>query len=1113
MVLPARAVSAPWQSDPIVSRAPGAKDEMVLPAQAAQQGPRAAHSLADAIEAGWQSSATGLALRRRLPTIVLDPQHATWYQHLAETGTRLLAEAPEMIAGSIGGSAAGAAAGSAVPGLGTAVGGILGGGAGAMALPTALRTALMERYSKGEATSAADFLNRTNIVLKSSGKDALVGGLTAGAGAAAAQGLAPILGDAVASGALSAGAARVAGAASKGAAEYGAMTISPALLDGRLPEPDDFRDAAILTVGLHAAGLAAGRMREIYARTGVEPVMVERLASVDPTIAEDLKAAPEASPAPAEGPSGAAPEAGKVRWDPSTWAEAAPEPDIPRAFRPLAAATAAADAFPGTKAQAVLDSPFADVPDTKLPYQLNMRYIQGPDDLRALETRMATVYQDEINTARGGTQGWAETAAKAAQQVADMTGQDLQKVMAGRNPGDTYNAVQLKIHGDMLMQATTEAGAAIKAVKDAGMDATDAMKADALASIHRLAMIQADFTGASSELGRALNYLQSIKQLREQGKGIADLASAYKGDPAKLLEMASNIDTPEGLARFSQRINKASTWDMVIEGWKAGLLGPITVVKKSLSDITIMASRPLVDTVAYGFNRLTDTGERMSAVEPLARIFGNVNGIADGLKLAWEELKTEHMGGIAESRGAIPGIAGEVIRTPFRAIEAVTALFRNMEQRGEAYALGARQAAADGLNPGTSEFADRVAQYAVNPPETALDQMDEFGKRMTFGAPLGEKGKVFAKAVETFHAEPIFPFLKAPANVFKEQGRLSPLAPLVGEWRADWKEGGISQNKAAAEMAIGTGLTALGLALAAAGHISGAGDPDPNKRRVAMAAGWQPYSVKLGDTWYSINMIHPVGTLLGMCADIHDASDRMDADQMNKATAVLSKAFAHAVTEQTFLQGMTTLVKAVNEPERQGPYMVQQLAASAVPSVVGQTAQMLDPYKRQVNGILDAIQDRIPGLRQNLNPQRDPWGEPIAEEGRFGVVSPIKEKSPSDDLVRTEAARLGIGAGRAPKSIQLPAAGQRDIGQVPLTSDQQDVFGNVAGHLAHRIMEPIVANPGWAQTPDMIKQEIFQHAMAEGERMGKVAALSDQQRQAEIQRIIGAVSARLQAGR
>jgi len=1076
---PALRTSLGFMSGGFVGGVKGAMDALKMASEPTKS-TRAADGMGDAFMAGLEGSSAGLLTRGRLPDIVLDSSHARWYEKLAAGAGQMLGDVPAMI----GGFAAGAAAG-----IETGPGAAVTGSAGAFAMPTAIREALTNAYTLDQVNSSGEFLNRVGISIARTGKDAIVGGLTGGAGAYAGKFAAPLVGEAVTAGRIGATTGRVLTGAATMGAEGATMTVAPAALEGRLPEPEDFMNAAILMVGMKGAHFAAGKLRNVYARTGIEPLQVMADAKVEPSILEDIKPPEEATPE--------TPQADLAL-------------EIPRAYEEHASAQAAADAFPGTKAEQVLDHPFADVPAEKLSHQLNMKYIEGPEDLKALQTRMAEVYKDEINTARGGTQTWTDTEAKAAQQVANMTGTDVEKVMAGRQAGDSASAVELKIRGDILMQATIEAGEAIKAVKDAGPNVTDAMKADALAAIHRVALVQADFTGASSEVGRALNYLKSIKELKAQGEGIGKLLDLYSGDPEKLLQMAGEINSPEGLARFARATNRATKWDMVMEGWRAGLLGPVTVIKKSLSDITIMASRPLVDTIAYGFNRLSGSAERMSAVEPLARIMGNVNGTMDGLIQAWEVLKSESMGGITENRSAIPGKIGEVIRTPYRAIEAVTTLFRAMEERGEAYAQAARRAAAEGFDPATREFSEKVAEYALRPKMATAVAMEEFGKRMTFSAPLGQKGQMFADTVRAFHAEPIFPFLKAPANVFKEQARLSPLAPLVGEWRADFNEGGITRSKAVAEMAVGYGLATLGMAWAASSRITGAGDPDANKNRMQRAAGWQPYSIKFGDTYYSIKMIHPVGTLLGMCADIHDMGADMNKEEQDKALKLLGKAFSHAVTEQTFLQGMVTMVKALNSPERGWNVFAQNLAASVVPSTVGQLAQMMDPYQREVDSIKDAVQNRIPGMRGDLQPQRDPFGEPIKNAERLGGISPITERQLSDDPVRTEAARLGIGVAKAPKAIQLPSGGiGGKLGKVELTPEQRDVFGDVSGHLAYRVMDQMVNSPSWADMPDMVKERAFKIAFERSNLAGKAAALSPEDRQKEIQRIVGEVSKRL----
>lgn len=264
---PDTAVAPAWASAPVVGS----------PASTVTQ--RAAHGPLEALQAGYQGSATGLMFRNRLPDVVLDPQHATWYEKALASVGQMASELPEMIAGGVGGGVAGSAVGP----LGT----LVGTGAGAFALPTAIRESYVQALSKGEVTSSGDFLSRAAIVLKETGKSALVGGATFGAGALAARGVGAAIAPAIGESLSIPAASRIIGGAET-AGQYGAMVVTPAALEGKLPEPEDFYNAAILVGGLKIAGAVAGKLRSVYAEAGVPPEQVLADAKSDSTIREDL---------------------------------------------------------------------------------------------------------------------------------------------------------------------------------------------------------------------------------------------------------------------------------------------------------------------------------------------------------------------------------------------------------------------------------------------------------------------------------------------------------------------------------------------------------------------------------------------------------------------------------------------------------------------------------------------------------------------------------------------------------------------------------------------------------------------------------------------------------
>ena len=66
-----------------------------------------------------------------------------------------------------------------------------------------------------------------------------------------------------------------------------------AALEGRIPEPKEFLDAAVVITGLHAATgmsrIASAKLKSIYAETGIRPVEVLEDIQRDPSILEDLR--------------------------------------------------------------------------------------------------------------------------------------------------------------------------------------------------------------------------------------------------------------------------------------------------------------------------------------------------------------------------------------------------------------------------------------------------------------------------------------------------------------------------------------------------------------------------------------------------------------------------------------------------------------------------------------------------------------------------------------------------------------------------------------------------------------------------------------------------------
>jgi hypothetical protein len=494
------------------------------------------------------------------------------------------------------------------------------------------------------------------------------------------------------------------------------------------------------------------------------------------------------------------------------------------------------------------------------------------------------------------------------------------------------------------------------------------------------------------------------------------------------------------------------------------------------------------------------TNAPVSWREVKADAYSLMQGMRDGLVASGELVKAGGVQG-APTVGLqytpghqIPDIAykgvnvlplGALARLPSRNVAAIHSTFRSLNYSMEINALAYRQAAEEGLT-GTALNA-RVADLRQNPSEAMMDQARAKATDMTL---MGQGGAFVQALSKLTNVEvggfPILkfvdPFVHIAANIMDQTlVQRTPLGWLSSEVRADLmgknggKNGGkkdnIAQDTAAAKMLVGTALSAMFCGLASQGLISGSGPADPNKSAMWRLAGNQAHSVRVGDIWYDVHKIGPMGMLLSVAADMYDVAHQVgkeDADVVGKS---LMHAFSQNILDESFMRGPADLIKAVTEPDRYGAGYVRNFLSSFVPYSVGlaQMARASDPYSRQARTIMDAIRVKVPGLSEALFPRRDIWGEPMPSGDALGApgLTAIYEKKMSSDPVNLALLNLGIG----------PAPVERSIRNVKLNDDQYDDFSRIAGRMTKMRLDAIVGNPEFQSWPTGTQHEVIQETL------------------------------------
>jgi hypothetical protein len=315
----------------------------------------------------------------------------------------------------------------------------------------------------------------------------------------------------------------------------------------------------------------------------------------------------------------------------------------------------------------------------------------------------------------------------------------------------------------------------------------------------------------------------------------------------------------------------------------------------------------------------------------------------------------------------------------------------------------------------------------------------------------------------------INPFVKVAANILdRTLVQRTPLGLLSKEIRA----GLMSSDNAladttAARMIVGSAY-ALGFGfLAAEGYVTGSGPIDPGRRLVWQMAGFQPHSFRIGDVWYDVHRLGPLGMLLSLGADLMDVA----AVEKEQGVGVASMMFLHSIVQnmldESFLRGPSELIDAMEHPQERGERYVQGLASNFIPMSVGLSywARAADPWSRQTRTVLDAMRAKLPFVSESLLPRVDLWGNDVPSSTALGGagLTAIYTKAMSNDPVNIALNQAGV-------SIASP---RQFIAGVQLDEKQYHEFATAAGRMTYQRLREWVLSPDWrAMSADLKRQTV-----------------------------------------
>jgi len=493
---------------------------------------------------------------------------------------------------------------------------------------------------------------------------------------------------------------------------------------------------------------------------------------------------------------------------------------------------------------------------------------------------------------------------------------------------------------------------------------------------------------------------------------------------------AKGIDKVANLNKIAQPTNMSN----IVGLWKAGLLStPHTHIVNLVGNAAMVTLRSISDYPATAGDIFVSifTKKRAKAVGGIgARARGTWEGIEEGasvIKKAFASMpvstKADIYREVRFKNKILDMTIGNLARGVFGALDAADRPFYRSAYRSSI----TDQAKVVAKNTGKSVKSliasptDDMVKMAISDAESAVFRGSNILSSAAAGGkkPLGPIG------------EAIMPFTRTPSGIAMEMINYSPIG-LPVEIATQIAKKQFNQralSEALGRAVTGTAVLWTGTELAKRGLMTGTYPTKPSEQNLWRQQGKDAYSIKIGDKWYSLKRIQPFGNILGVGADMYNIAKR---EGNQKAMTSFLATIGKSMAEQSFLQGLSKSLEAVNNPEQYAGKWLEGMAAGMIPGVIGAVARGMDPFFRKKKGIKEAIKTRVPGLSKQLEPYYDIFGKPSMRppsypggKGVLGQLFGIMRGSPeiADDLIK-ELNRLNE-TGNIPSLTDISSSGGR----------------------------------------------------------------------------------------
>lgn len=742
--------------------------------------------------------------------------------------------------------------------------------------------------------------------------------------------------------------------------------------------------------------------------------------------------------------------------------------------------------------------------------------------LNALSEALRPIFKDRTNRAsEGGGQTWEETRKLADGIIAGVTPDEFIEHLRAIS-GVTEVLPQTVMAARMMLHGYSQRVAKISRSVD--LDPTNGVAVRQMAEeMDRLGNLAIQTAGIGSDIGRALNAmkiqvdedaLRAAKEAAEDSAetvplktsrtkaGFTKAVNTRRLTAREVAAMARSLTMARGDAHSTLRVLRLgarrlgnpedkSLWDKLVSFRASFMLSGLRTQFVNFTSSTLTAFQVPAE-VYLGGLRSGDKEMTKQGLDMLTSPFTEGGYIlkeaVNGMRESWTQRRSVlDPRFVKDERGVQTAFQPDDIKNSFflrvldlpgRALTSSDEFVKRMAYLSHVRSQSLRAVRKEGLENGVPFTPKQVEARVYDDMAHSVDEGGEalwynsleHARTTTFTNKLheGTVGKSLQDMADNnVGVRLILPFVRTPVNLFNFAHQRTPgLNRLNKEWREMIAAGG-------EQAAIAKGRSTMGLLgysfaafLSASDLMTGGGPSNPHLRRQMIDAGWQPYSVRIGNSWVSYRRLEPISTPLAIVADLWEFAGELNEPDLERAAMATMAAMTATVTSKSYLMGLADFFEAVSSRR---PNSMQRLGHSVVTSFT--TPALLrqgnpDELWREAGNVVEAVKQSAPGFSNTLEPRRNIFGEPVVKTARQTFMGYANQSfNPftvinADDIddIQKELADLG-------RSITLPKERLND-GRINLRDGQRwmnDDPERIGQSPYDRMME-LVQNPPAGQS-------------------------------------------------